>query len=270
MKLGTIFRQDFNQKRGDTSANDYTIGIFQSIGFKEFHKYLLLDAEKQEASEGQKAFLEGKEQMMAATRRYARKQTKWIAQRFMRSDRQCPPIYAVDSTDPSLWENAAQKPAFKVVQAYLDGDLAGISHLALSVDPATAYSFQDTRQMLTCDVCGVSLKGQLQYKAHVQGRKHQHVLRKSKMRLRLSLHDDVDLEARKVQLEAVLRDHLTDPSINIVIDSPRNDQIHLVFPAKDDSVALKEKITTSCSWIRDVEVDYFLSEKPKDTQKSPP
>lgn len=255
--------QDFNQRRGDTSANDYTIGIFQSIGFKEFHDYLLLDSDQQESAQGQKLFRQGKDQMMTATRRYARKQTKWIKQRFMRTDRQCPPVYAVDSTDPGLWETAVQTPAFKVVQAYLDGDLASISHLALTVDPANAYSFQDTRQMLTCDVCHVSLKGKLQFEAHVKGRKHHQQLRHSKMRLLMSLQGVNDLESCKMQLESVLRELIVkEPSTNIVMESPKADQIMLVLPAKE-SGSLKEDIKASCKWIRDVQVDYFLSEKPK-------
>ena len=42
--------QDFNKKRlasDDSSTPDYTVGIFQSIGFKEFHDYLLLGVQEQ-------------------------------------------------------------------------------------------------------------------------------------------------------------------------------------------------------------------------------
>ena len=92
--------QDFNKKRlasDDSSTPDYTVGIFQSIGFKEFHDYLLLGVQEQEGHSGQKLFKEGKDQMMLATRRYARRQVKWIRQRFLRNgiDRQCPPVYGV-------------------------------------------------------------------------------------------------------------------------------------------------------------------------------
>ena len=36
-----------------SSSVDYTCGIFQSIGFKEFHNYLLLSEEKKQTQEGQ-------------------------------------------------------------------------------------------------------------------------------------------------------------------------------------------------------------------------
>ena len=38
---------------------DYTLGIFQSIGFKEFHNYLTLSEEERENEDGQKLLLEG-------------------------------------------------------------------------------------------------------------------------------------------------------------------------------------------------------------------
>ena len=52
----------------ENNSADYTVGIFQSIGFKEFHDYLKLGTEEQKGPLGQKLFEEGKEQMMLATR----------------------------------------------------------------------------------------------------------------------------------------------------------------------------------------------------------
>ena len=39
---------------------DYTHGIFQSIGFKEFHSYLLLSDEERESASGEKLLKQGK------------------------------------------------------------------------------------------------------------------------------------------------------------------------------------------------------------------
>ena len=78
--------QDYNKKRGKDIA-DYTVGIFQSIGFKEFHNYMLLSEAEQNSTSGNDLFENGKELMMIATRQYARRQKKWIRQRFLRSDR---------------------------------------------------------------------------------------------------------------------------------------------------------------------------------------
>jgi len=38
---------------------DYTLGIFQSIGFKEFHGYLTLSKSERKSDVGQKLLIEG-------------------------------------------------------------------------------------------------------------------------------------------------------------------------------------------------------------------
>jgi len=125
-----VFHEEYNRKRVEEGAvdeennsADYTVGIFQSIGFKEFHDYLKLSTEEQKGPLGKKLFEEGKEQMMLATRQYARKQVKWIRQRFLRSsrERQCPPVYGVSSDQPSKWAETVREPAFEVIESYVNG-----------------------------------------------------------------------------------------------------------------------------------------------------
>ena len=57
----------------------------------------MLSPEEQKDLKGQKLFQAGKEQMMLATRQYARRQKKWIRQRFLRGDRECPLELALNS-----------------------------------------------------------------------------------------------------------------------------------------------------------------------------
>ena len=67
------------------SEPDYTKGLFQSIGFKEFHENLVLPSVEQR----QQLLDQGVDALKTATRRYARKQIKWINHRFlMQPDRQ--------------------------------------------------------------------------------------------------------------------------------------------------------------------------------------
>ena len=63
----------------------YVNGIFQSIGFKEFHDYLILPEEDKTTEEGRKLLAEGLEKMKIATRQYARRQNKWVQNRFIKS-----------------------------------------------------------------------------------------------------------------------------------------------------------------------------------------
>ena len=66
------------------SEPDYTKGIFQSIGFKEFHEYLILSPEGRETEKGSKLFKLGVDALKLVTRRYARRQIRWITNRFLR------------------------------------------------------------------------------------------------------------------------------------------------------------------------------------------
>ena len=58
--------------RFDISGPDYSQGIFQSIGFKEFHAYLNLDPEQRDSEQGRTEFSKGVQLLKTATRQYAR------------------------------------------------------------------------------------------------------------------------------------------------------------------------------------------------------
>ncbi|GBP19383.1 tRNA dimethylallyltransferase [Eumeta japonica] len=62
---------------------DYTKGVFQTLGFKEFHEYLMLTSERRATEEGAKLLRAAIENMKMATRRYARRQNKMILARFL-------------------------------------------------------------------------------------------------------------------------------------------------------------------------------------------
>ena len=166
----TQFQQDFG---ADGSGSDqYTKGIFQTIGFKEFHDYLHLDSQD-DSHKRQRMWDEGVKQMKLRTRQYARRQLKWINQRFLNSrGRDLPRVYGVDSSRyPDGWDADVHDPAAKVVQAYVDGcpHVEGIEPLPLV---ANAHSYDDTRKVLTCDLCNLQLRGKIQLEAHLNSKNH--------------------------------------------------------------------------------------------------
>ncbi|EEC19059.1 tRNA delta(2)-isopentenylpyrophosphate transferase, putative, partial [Ixodes scapularis] len=116
------FHSSYNRHRLEQNLEaDYTRGIFQSIGFKEFHRYLVMSPEEQQSKKGQKLFAEGLWLMKQVTKRYSRRQKKWIMQRFLSTpDRQVPPIYGLDATDVSQWEHLVRDRAFDIVEDCLE------------------------------------------------------------------------------------------------------------------------------------------------------
>lgn len=52
------FHDEYNQTSND--SNNYTRGVFQAIGFKEFHEYLLLSEMERKSEHGEKIFANGR------------------------------------------------------------------------------------------------------------------------------------------------------------------------------------------------------------------
>jgi tRNA dimethylallyltransferase len=101
---------------------DYSKGIFQSIGFKEFHKYLLLTEEQRKTNPFSEQMLrESVDSLKLVTKRYVKHQLKWIRNRFLRlNDREVPDIYRLDTTSPELWTREVLSPSVAIVSAYLN------------------------------------------------------------------------------------------------------------------------------------------------------
>uniref|UniRef100_G3MKF2 C2H2-type domain-containing protein n=1 Tax=Amblyomma maculatum TaxID=34609 RepID=G3MKF2_AMBMU len=162
------FHEQYNKHRLDHNLEaDYTKGIFQSIGFKEFHKYLLMDTEEKASPKGRKAFTEGLWLMKQVTKRYSRKQKKWIVQRFLRTpDRQVPPIYSLDATDVSRWDETARDKAFDIIADFIEGREP--SHKPVPL----LDSNNNQPRLFTCDICDVSVIGNITWEAHRKSKKH--------------------------------------------------------------------------------------------------
>ncbi|KAJ8334682.1 hypothetical protein SKAU_G00403210 [Synaphobranchus kaupii] len=71
------FHRRYNEEKVQENRQDYQHGIFQSIGFKEFHEYLTAGPGVPE-EERARMLDRGVEGLKKATRRYARKQNKWV------------------------------------------------------------------------------------------------------------------------------------------------------------------------------------------------
>ncbi|TIA73430.1 hypothetical protein E3P77_01166 [Wallemia ichthyophaga] len=107
---------------------DYTRGLFQAIGYKEFDAYFKATTEK----ERDEAFKQGLELMKIGTRRYAMKQLKWIQNKLLpeivahqksASSDGVPSsidIYMVDSSDISRWDEMVVHPAKDILDSELE------------------------------------------------------------------------------------------------------------------------------------------------------
>lgn len=63
---------------------DFTKGVLQCIGVKQFQQYLELPNDVRETEEGRKALENALTAMKYVTKKYARRQVRWINNRFLK------------------------------------------------------------------------------------------------------------------------------------------------------------------------------------------
>ena len=164
------FHQVHNRKRmAECGHLDYVHGMFQMIGFKEFHSYLVYD--QRQTEEGRRLFERGLEEMKRVTRKYAVKQQKWLNNRFLRQGRQIPSIYSLNGSDPDLWSEQVSRPAAEIVEAFLKGrPVSDEWERTRRLKPKEiVYDVPDT---LRCEVCDRLIVGKQTWKIHLLSKKH--------------------------------------------------------------------------------------------------
>ncbi|BET03257.1 IPP transferase [Nesidiocoris tenuis] len=173
------FHNTYNEERLKNMDKSvaYTQGIFQSIGFKEFHPYLTLKAEERDTDSGKQLLEKGIEDLKLVTRRYARRQIKWIKNRFIRSkDREVPEIYGLDATDLDTWDENVLKPAIDIVGARL-----GLPDYKTSIKPLPKEDpIDNSLEENFCNVCQRVFTEKYQWEVHLKSNRHKRELAKKK------------------------------------------------------------------------------------------
>ncbi|CAB3259587.1 unnamed protein product [Arctia plantaginis] len=163
----------------DGKPPDYTKGIFQTLGFKEFHEYLMLSEEERNSEVGKKLLEISIENMKMATRRYARRQNKMIRGRFLQHPtRQIPPIYELDTTDVSRWDELVKSKAIEIIESFLNESPCPIEPLKSEISEEKRNI--DGNSYNYCDVCNRVLLGDDIYAIHLKSFRHMRVLKKKK------------------------------------------------------------------------------------------
>ncbi|XP_037549534.1 tRNA dimethylallyltransferase [Nematolebias whitei] len=169
------FHIRYNQQKVQDDSQNYQHGIFQSIGFKEFHDYLTAP-EGSSPQEKDRLRLQGVEALKIATKRYVRKQNKWVRNRFLKRPRDnVPAVYGLDGTDVSKWEETVLNPALQILDSLSKGEEPAVEPIrAEGVEQRNEQSYH------TCDLCDKVIIGDLEWTAHLNSKKHHHHVRKKR------------------------------------------------------------------------------------------
>lgn len=197
--------RQFHNTYSDVTQQAYTKGVLQTIGYKEFVPYLMRYDEQQDASldaylrehQYQLPTKEELEQLQAAqsegddegklceclallgscceelklvTRRYSKKQLKWINNRFLASkDRQVPDLYELDTSNVSAWHEAVFKRAECIIESYRNGETCEIEPMPKRVHPGADLN-EETSNF--CGICERHFIGEYQWQLHLKSNKH--------------------------------------------------------------------------------------------------
>ncbi|KAK4702741.1 tRNA dimethylallyltransferase, partial [Phenoliferia sp. Uapishka_3] len=117
---------------------DYSRGVYQAIGFKEFEPFLSARTQRQAppppssssaTSDAKSApasdpfFKDGLERMKVSTRQYAKKQIKWVKQNLIPAARASADedvfVYLLDATNLVTWDENVRAPALRILASFL-------------------------------------------------------------------------------------------------------------------------------------------------------
>lgn len=165
-------------------AVDKTRGIRVAIGFKEFQS-LIAAMKSGCATEAvlKKMQLEATEQTQIATRRYAKRQVKWIRTKLLHAlinsgaERQ---LFLLDGTDLDNWTNQVREPAIQLVRDFMGGvalpDPTSMSTVAAEMlIPKREYDLADRPdQWITriCETCKITAMTEADWTKHVTSQRH--------------------------------------------------------------------------------------------------
>ncbi|CAF3842449.1 unnamed protein product [Rotaria sordida] len=167
------FHDEYNQTctQAEQSYN-YTRGIFQAIGFKEFHDYLLLSNIKRKSEHGEKVFANAIERLKLSTRQYSKYQEKWLRMRLLqRVEKHSPNVYELDTTNLSLWYENVEQRAEAIIDAFLKDEK--IPFDALPKTPIDEPVYEQN----TCLACQRVFHMKSQWLDHLKSKQHKRVLR---------------------------------------------------------------------------------------------
>ncbi|XP_022232901.2 tRNA dimethylallyltransferase [Drosophila obscura] len=184
----------FHDAYKDVTVQAYTSGVLQTIGYKEFVPYLIKHSEQQDEQIEEYLKTHGyrlpsKEELKAeglpdgidllrdccdelklVTRRYSKKQIKWINNRFLGSkDRQVPDLYELDTSDVSAWPATVYQRAESIVDSYRSEQLCEIEPMAKRVHPGADLNEETSNFCATCERHFV---GEYQWGLHLRSNKH--------------------------------------------------------------------------------------------------
>ncbi|CAG0916263.1 unnamed protein product [Notodromas monacha] len=175
---------------------DYTRGIYQSIGLRNFHEFLMIPKENRGSNNSQLLYARAVEDLKISTKRYARKQKKWILNRFLRNpERQAMRLFGLDASNLDLWDVNVERRASDILSMALKSE--PIPYPVLKIEDIASGSEKTrlervpTKTKRVCVECDRVFVGDVAWTAHMKSRKHMKTANKRKRKAESQIDAEV-------------------------------------------------------------------------------
>ena len=173
-----------HEQRHAGNIVDRSRGIWVSIGWKEFERYLLaLDAENTNDEELEKLYNESLEQTQSSTRQYAKRQVRWIRLKLipaLSDDNALDRLFLLDGSSVAAWQDTVEKPALDITEKFLAGE--GLpSPSGLSAAAREFLGPQEKTELIRreCEICKTLAITETQWKTHLKSRCHRALVKRA-------------------------------------------------------------------------------------------
>lgn len=168
----------------DGISVDTTKGIWVSIGYKEMEPYLNDQESKVGSTRQSRMVQEGFESVKAGTRRYAKRQNRYIRIRLadaLKDASQLDKLFLLDCTSLGQWESVVLSPSTNLVDSFLKGeqlpDPCSLSPLARQMSEMIhSDKIGGHRLARTCEVCQKILMTDKEWLGHLSSRGHKKIV----------------------------------------------------------------------------------------------
>ncbi|KAJ3013286.1 UNVERIFIED_CONTAM: hypothetical protein HDU68_000779 [Siphonaria sp. JEL0065] len=218
-----LFDEIIDMRRRVREANngiyeiDYTRGIMQTIGFKEFDAYLTqLEGPQDNPSSLESLKKQSVESMQAATRRYARRQVTWIKNKLGPKclEESLKPtmstnvsFWALDATDLGLWKTNVREKGVRLCKEFLSGTFdtkpSPLTAKLLNLDSASSHTFTASGSKQTdwkpryCEICTEEKTGEAklihgarEWDIHMKSNSHAKMVKRAKWKAEFKLWEE--------------------------------------------------------------------------------
>ncbi|KAI1622971.1 tRNA delta(2)-isopentenylpyrophosphate transferase [Exophiala viscosa] len=168
-----------------------SMGIWVSIGYKELQPWVdNHPTQELELAQTSATLTEAIESVKAGTRRYAKRQNRYIRVRLanaLQEAKQFDMLFALDCSELKKWDIEVSEPAQRLVQSFLNDDELP-DHRSLStmagklLTAADQSNTKSNRVAKTCDICEKTMLTDKEWHLHLGSRGHKKIVAATRKR----------------------------------------------------------------------------------------